>query len=79
MGGKLPLRFALLESRLGLVKRLNVQKHLFYGTLLILLLLGALGSVFRSDFEAKVVSAVCATVLFAISGLSYFRRHGALP
>jgi hypothetical protein len=61
------------------MKPLNVQKHFFYGTLLVLLLLGALGSVFRSDLEAKVVAAVCSTILFAIVGLSHFRRHRDLP
>ena len=51
-----------------------IQKHLFYGTILVLLYLGSLGSVFRDDFEAKVVSVSCATVLFALSVLYYVRR-----
>ena len=52
----------------------TIQKHLFYGTMLILGYLGSLGSVFRDDFEAKVVSVACATVLFALSVLYYLRR-----
>ena len=52
----------------------SIQKHLFYGTILVLLYLGSLSSVFRDDDEAKVVSVVCATMLFALSVLYYLSR-----
>jgi predicted membrane protein len=56
-----------------------MQKHLFCGTLLLLLFMGSLSSVFRADFEAKVVTVVCATILFGISVLHYALRNARLP
>ena len=56
-----------------------LQKHLFYGTLLVLLLLGAMSGVFRTDVTAKIVSVVCAGVLFLISVSHYVRWHRSLP
>ena len=53
-----------------------IQKHLFYGTILVLLYLGSMSSVFRDDYEAKVVSMVCATGLFALSVAYYLSRKG---
>lgn len=55
------------------------QKHFFYGTLLALLFLGTLSAVFRTDFEAKVVTVVCAALLFAIAVAHYLRRHKFFP
>ncbi len=55
------------------------QKHIFYGTLLVCLFLGTLCAVFRADFEAKVVTVVCATILFAISIAHYVSRHRSFP
>ena len=56
----------------------KVEKHLYYGTLLSVLVLGSLASVVRSDLEAKIVSAVCSTILFSIAALAYFRGQRAL-
>ena len=56
-----------------------IRKHIFYVTIIILLFMGALGSVFRSDFEAKVVSVVCALILALIGLISYFRASKTLP
>ena len=56
----------------------SIEKHLFYGTNLVLLYLGSLGSVFRNDDEAKVVSFVCATILFALSVLYYLNRKARI-
>jgi hypothetical protein len=55
-----------------------IQKHLFYGTLLVLIFLGSLSGVFRTDTEAKVVSVVCATILFGLAMVLYLRRNGTL-
>lgn len=55
-----------------------IQKHLFYGTFLVLVFLGSLSSVFREDFEAKVVSVACASILFVLAALHYVQRHRAL-
>ncbi len=59
------------------MKPAAVQKHLFHGTLLVLLFLGALSSVFRTDFGGKVVTTVCVFVLFSLSVLNYVRRQRA--
>ncbi len=56
----------------------SIQKHLFYGTFLVLLYLGSLSSVFRDDYVAKVVSAGCSTTLFALSLLYYVSRKARL-
>ena len=55
------------------------QKHLFYGTLLVLLFMGTLSSVFRDDWEGKVVSVVCAITLFAVAVGYYILKHRSLP
>lgn len=55
------------------------QKHIFYGTTLVLLFLGTLSPVFRADFEAKIVSVVCATILFVLSVAHYVCPHRSLP
>ena len=54
----------------------TIQKHLFYGTLLVLLYLGSLSSVFRDDKTGAVVTVVCATVLFVLSLLFYIKERG---
>ncbi|MGN6499759.1 MAG: hypothetical protein ACTHKM_06400 [Tsuneonella sp.] len=56
-----------------------LQKHLFYGTLLILLFLGTLSAVFRSDIAGKIVTVVCAAILFGIAVVHYVGRHKSLP
>ena len=56
-----------------------LQKHLFYGTVLVLLFLGTMSSVFRTDIEAKIISVACASVLFLISVRHYVRWHRSLP
>jgi hypothetical protein len=61
------------------VRTNSIQKHLFYGALLVVVFLGSLSSVFRDDFETKVVSVVCASILFVIASLLYLQRHRALP
>ncbi len=53
----------------------SIQKHLFYGTLLVLLFLGTLSAVFRTDFEGKAVTVICATALFAIAVRQYLSSH----
>lgn len=55
-----------------------IRKHIFYATLLALLFMGALASVFRSDFEAKVVTCVCVAILTLISSIYYVRNHKQL-
>ena len=55
------------------------QKHLFYGTLLVLLFLGSLSAVFRTDFEAKVATVVCASILFVTSIAHYVSRNRSFP
>ena len=55
------------------------QKHMFYGTLLVLLFLGTLSAVFRADFGSKVVTVVCASILFAIAVVHYVWRHRSFP
>ena len=57
----------------------DLRKHLFYGTLLILLFIVALSSVFRPDLAGKIVTIACATILFIISAFYYFRSHHSLP
>ena len=57
----------------------SIQKHLFYGTLLTLLFLGTLSAVFRTDVTGKVVTVVCATILFAIAVAHYVWRHKSFP
>jgi hypothetical protein len=57
----------------------EIRKHIFYGTLLVCLFLGTLGSVFRGDFTGKAVTVVCAAILFAISVAHYIWRHRSLP
>ena len=57
----------------------RIQKHLFYLTLLVLLLMGSLSSVFRNDFGAKVVTTVCAATLFGLAVLHYVRLNTKLP
>ena len=57
----------------------RIQKHLFYGALLVWVFIGSLSSVFRDDVEAKVVSVICASILFVLASLHYVQRHRALP
>ena len=57
----------------------SFQKHLFYGTALVLLFLGSLSAVFRTDFAGKAVTVVCATILFAIAVAHYVWRHRSFP
>jgi len=57
----------------------DIRKHLFYGTVLILLFMGSLGSVFRDDFTGKVVTVVCSTILFSIAVVHYVWRHRLFP
>ena len=58
---------------------LSTQKHIFSGTLLAMLSLGALSSVFRTDNEARIVSLVCVGNLGALSMWLYVGRHWSLP
>jgi hypothetical protein len=68
------------ESRHQTAMRSNgFQKHLFYGTVLVLLFMGTLSSVFRADVEAKMVSTACASILFLIAIMQYVQRHRSLP
>lgn len=57
----------------------RLEKHLFYGTLLVLLFMGTLGSVLRDDLTGKVVTAVCGTILFAMAVVHYVSRHRSFP
>jgi hypothetical protein len=79
VGGKRTLRLRPNEGSNTGMRSSSLNKHLFYGTMLVLLFLGSLGAVFRDDVEGKVVTVVCATVLFLIAILSYVRRHRLLP
>ena len=53
----------------------TIQKNLLYGTVLILLYLGSLSSVFRDDMTGKAVTVVCATALFALSVLYHLSQR----
>ncbi len=55
-----------------------LRKHVFYVTVIILLFMGSIGSVFRSDFEAKIVSVICALALTLVGLISYFRARNEL-
>ncbi len=46
---------------------------------LLLLFLGTLSAVFRTDFEGKIVTAVCAAILFVIAVKYYLSHHRSLP
>ncbi|MBA3527481.1 MAG: hypothetical protein M3438_06740 [Pseudomonadota bacterium] len=73
------MRLVALQGSLPFVGSGELQKHLFYGTALILLFIGTLSSVFRDDIEAKVVSVVSASILLFVAALHYVRRHQSLP
>jgi hypothetical protein len=56
-----------------------IQKHIFYVTILILLFMGGVASIFRSDFEAKAVSAACVLMMAAGNLFWYCRSNKTLP
>ncbi|AYJ87582.1 hypothetical protein D3Y57_18740 [Sphingomonas paeninsulae] len=60
----------------GLMRR--VQKHLFYCTVLTMFFLGSLGAIFQDDASAKVIAGVCASALFVMAMLLYWREHPRL-
>jgi hypothetical protein len=53
----------------------NVRKSMFYYTLIIMLFIGSIAAVFRTDTEAKWVSVVC-SLISAILLVFSFRRLG---
>ena len=57
----------------------GVQKHLFYGTLLVLIFIGSVSAIFREDEAAKIVAGVCCIILFVMAILLYRREHSRLP
>lgn len=57
----------------------STRKHIFYGTLLMMLFIGALSSVFRADYEARIVTVVCVGVLATLSLWLYVGKHRSLP
>lgn len=69
------IEFAAVAGQQARMQPATIQKHIFYGTVLILLYLGSLSSVFRADIESKVVTIVCATVLFVLSVLFYISHR----
>ena len=56
----------------------SIRKHMFYGTILLLMFMGSLAGVFRNDFEAKVVNFICVAILTAICLISYINSHKRL-
>ena len=77
-GWKADIEFALHPCQPNPVDA-HFRKHLLYGTLLVCAFLGSVSSVFRDDFAAKVVSVVCASILFTGAALYYVRHHRSLP
>jgi hypothetical protein len=75
LGGKADIEFAAEHGQHARMQRATIQKHLFYGTVLVLLYLGSLSSVFRDDTTGRVFTLVCATVLFALSVLFYISQR----
>ncbi len=56
-----------------------LRKHMFYGVVLVMLFIGSLSSVFRGDFDAKVVSVICSTSLFVMAALLYVKHNKRFP
>jgi hypothetical protein len=76
---KADIEFSRLWEHLSEMEPRRIQKRLFYGTLLIIVFLGSLSSVFRAELEAKLVSVVCSGILFVFAALYCFRGRRALP
>jgi hypothetical protein len=57
----------------------NVRKSIFYYTLIIMLLIGSIAAVFRTDTEAKWVSVVSSLISVILLVFSFRRLGKNLP
>jgi len=53
-------------------------KHIFYGSLIVVLFLGSVSSVFRTDLAAQIVAIFSSLILTTCTALYYRQNHSKM-